>query len=339
MIAPTLSAVDRLRKDTTPFVITSLSRMVQDRSSFDKVTGSVSAIISKSLLQQETFKRFDIGSIARELSINSTFERVHMSGIATALAAATDYTNLAEKTLGAFGWDSLGERNNLSKTLIQAAQKNFLNVSAGYSALLKNITDKPNWVYEAPEIAKIPAQDYYIGSRILKIVSTEDQIAEEADTGVNEENLDSISRYLPVIHTDLPDLWHGALQSLNSDNPDKIRHMITSIRELYNHVLHRLAPDDAMAGWDPDHTHYDKGKPTRRGRFMYICRNLEGSSSQFAKLLKAEIDATLIMIDLFNGGTHSIKSNYAPHELQYIRIKAETTLRTFLCLEFEINRK
>jgi hypothetical protein len=105
--------------------------------------------------------------------------------------------------------------------------------------------------------------------------------------------------------------------------------MITSMRELYNHVLDCLTPDDVVAGWDPNQAHYDKGKPTRRGRFLYICRNLEGSSSQFAKLLKAEIDATLLMIDLFNGGTHTIKSNYALNELQYIRIKAETIMRTF----------
>lgn len=32
----------------------------------------------------------------------------------------------------------------------------------------------------------------------------------------------------------------------------------------------------------------------------------------------------LAMIELFQGGTHSIKSDYAPHELEYIRIKAET---------------
>jgi hypothetical protein len=173
----------------------------------------------------------------------------------------------------------------------------------------------------------------------LKIVSTEEDIIEEADTDIDVENLDAISRYLPVIDGDLPDLWHGALQAMHSDNPDKIRHMITSIRELYNHVLHRLAPDHAMAKWDPNQNYYHEGRPTRRGRFMYICRNLEGSSSQFAKLLKTEIDATLAMIELFQGGTHTIKSNYAPHELQFIRIKAETTLRTFLSLEFEINRK
>lgn len=159
LIAPALNAMDRLRKDTTPFATTSLSRMLQDIGSFDKITGSVSAIISQSLLQQEAFKRFDIGSIARELSMSSTFERVHMSVIGAALAAATNYTSLAEKTLGAFAWDSLGERNKLSNTLVQAAQKNFLDVSAGYSVLLKNIAEKPNWVYEAPETTKIPAQD------------------------------------------------------------------------------------------------------------------------------------------------------------------------------------
>lgn len=327
------AAFDRLQQDASALAMNGLSSLFKVTGGFDSLLTKQSEIsLSSSILQQDIFKGYGISSLAQELSRRSVFEQAHISGIGTALAAATSFTNLAQLNLGAFKWDDIAV----------AVQSDFLKVSSGYSDLLRSITEKPNWIYDAPETAKLPAQDYYIGSRILRIVSTEtksDSEIEAMDNEIHAENTDAIKKYLPVIHSDLPNLWDGALQAIHSDNPDKIRHMITSLRELYNHVLHLLAPDDAVEKWDSEKIYYDKGKPTRRGRFLYICRNLEVSNSQFSKLLKTEIDATLAMIELFQGGTHTIKSVFTNFELQFIRIKADTTLRTFLSLEFEINRR
>ncbi|WP_407427263.1 hypothetical protein [Arcticibacter sp.] len=322
-----------LQQDASALAMTGLSSLFKVSGGFDSLLTKRSAnSLSSSLLQQDIFKGYGISSLAQELSRRSVFEQAHISGIGAALAAATSFTKLAQSNLGAFKWDSIAGM----------AQSDFLKVSSGYSDLLRSINEKPNWIYDAPETAKLPAQDYYIGSRILKIVTTETENDSEIDAldhEIDADNTDAIKKYLPVIHGDLPDLWEGALQAMHSDNPDRIRHMITSLRELYNHVLHLLAPDDAVEKWDSEKTYYDRGRPTRRGRFLYICRNLEGSNSQFSKLLKAEIDATLAMIELFQGGTHTIRSVFTDYELQFIRIKADTTLRTFLSLEFEINRR
>jgi hypothetical protein len=42
---------------------------------------------------------------------------------------------------------------------------------------------------------------------------------------------------------------------------------------------------------------------------------------------------------MFQSGTHKIKSNYSPQELELILIRAELSLRTFLKVEFDINRR
>ncbi|WP_426324374.1 hypothetical protein [Pedobacter sp. R-06] len=339
-ITGSLSAFDRLQENS--FLNLRLSSISKSYTGLKDLVSLRESILPKSLLQQDVFKKMEIGSLAGVLTASSLFEKKHISSVGLALEAASSYTRLAEINLAAFQWDSIGKRINLSQAAVQVAQKGFLGVSEGYSSLLRSISEKPNWIYEAPETAKIPAQDYYIGSRILKIVSIDDpeEVSEEQlDSEITEKNRDAISQYLPVVHKDLPDLWHGAVQAMQSDNPDKIRHVITSLRELYTHVLHLLAPDDVITKWDVNKEHYANGRPTRRGRFLYLCRNLNGSNSQFAKLLKTEIDATLAMIDLFQGGTHSIKSTFSPFELEFIKIKADTTLRTFLMLEFEINRR
>ncbi|MDB5008985.1 MAG: hypothetical protein JWP45_3378 [Mucilaginibacter sp.] len=134
-------------------------------------------------------------------------------------------------------------------------------------------------------------------------------------------------------------MWHGAIHALKSDNPDKIRHFITSLRELFTHVLHILAPDDAFARWDTATAHYDNGKPTREGRLLFICRNMDGSNATFAKFMKNDVDSAISLIKMFQSGTHKIKSDYSSKELELIMLRAELSLRTFLKVEFDINRK
>jgi hypothetical protein len=334
------SPLDRLQKNNQSVLTSVLS---SNSSSLERVSASKFSFLSSSILREDSFKKFEIGSLANSLATVSLFEKTHTTSVSEALFAAGSYTKLAQANLGAFQWDSIGKRSSLSNASIKAAQHKFMDVSSGYSNLLRTISSKPNWIYESPETAKIPAQDYYVASRILKIISVDDDPEidnfEKLETEIREENKDAIGKYLPLVHINLPDLWSGALQAMKSQNPDKIRHMIISLRELYTHVLHILAPDDAVYKWDEKQEHYNDGKPTRKGRFLYICRNLNGSNSQFAKLLKTEIDATLAMVNLFQGGTHSIKPIFSLEELEFIKIKADTTLRTFLMIEFEINRR
>jgi len=308
---------------------------------FAQLSAGGESILSKSLLGFDSYKKLEIGTLANVLSASTVFEKRYITSVGLALDRASSYTRLAEANLGTFQWDNLGIKGSLSRSVTELAQNRFLSVSEDFSNLMRSIGEKPNWIYQAPESAKVPAQDYFLGARILKIVSADDEetAPEKLELEIVEENRDAISRYLPEVHKDLPDLWHGAVQAMYSDNPDKIRHVITSLRELYTHVLHLLVPDDAFLKWDEKQEYYQNSRPTRRGRFLYLCRNLNGSNSQFAKLLKTEIDATLAMIDLFQGGTHSIKSTFTPYELEFIKIKADTTLRTFLMLEFEINRR
>jgi hypothetical protein len=47
---------------------------------------------------------------------------------------------------------------------------------------------------------------------------------------------------------------------------------------LWNHLLRRLAPDDLVAAWIPGVSNQKdllhEGKPTRRARVLYVCREL-----------------------------------------------------------------
>lgn len=144
-----------------------------------------------------------------------------------------------------------------------------------------------------------------------------------------------MSTWLPKVDPGLSNMWKGAIEALNSNNPDRIRHFVTSIRELYTHVFHILAPDDQIASWSTDAKYYADGKPTRKARLYYICRNI--SSDPLSKFVDKDIEATISFIDLFQKGTHTIDPKFSENHLTTIKSKAETTLRFILEIHFTTN--
>ena len=107
-------------------------------------------------------------------------------------------------------------------------------------------------------------------------------------------------------------MWKGAIEAFHSDNSDKVRHFSISIRELYTHLIYNLAPDEDIKKWTSDKGNYDdKGRPTRRARLLFICRNI--NNKPFNSFVKKDVDATLAFIDIFQKGTHGIDPVFSPN--------------------------
>jgi hypothetical protein len=120
-------------------------------------------------------------------------------------------------------------------------------------------------------------------------------------------------------------LWRGARQALDSSNPDRVRHYIVSYREILTHLIHSLAPDEQVLGWEggkPDDLH--DGRPTRRGRLMYISRNIERRN--FGAFVVKDVDAALAVLRLFNKGTHALKTDFSARDLIELQIRADNLL-------------
>ena len=112
-------------------------------------------------------------------------------------------------------------------------------------------------------------------------------------------------------------LLKGAEQSFLSKNPDKIRHTITSLRELITQILHTYAPDDDLKQKYTEPKYYHDGKPTRRTRIEYILFN-KYSNSSLVEIVDKDIVAILEMFNLFQEGTHKVVSSLSDDELRFI---------------------
>lgn len=79
--------------------------------------------------------------------------------------------------------------------------------------------------------------------------------------------------WLGSLDPSFPILLRGAEETISSQNPDRCRHFASSHRELCTQIIHLLAPDNLVKDWTTDPNHFDRGKPTRRARLLYIARN------------------------------------------------------------------
>lgn len=130
-------------------------------------------------------------------------------------------------------------------------------------------------------------------------------------------------------------MWKGAIEAYNSTNSDKVRHFSASMRELYTHLLHKLAPDEQVTKWSTDATHFYEGKLTRKARLYFICRNI--SNDSFTNFVKKDVEAMLAFIEIFQKGTHDIDPAFSSNNLLTIKCKAETTLKFLLEIHFKTN--
>jgi hypothetical protein len=180
--------------------------------------------------------------------------------------------------------------------------------------------------------AVVSAFDYNIGV----VTNYPWHLLEDADDVKRDRKItiklgEALDVFLVALNPRLVNLLEGARQALNSNNPERVRHVMTSLRELFTHVLHELAPDDRVREWSNSHRDYDdKGRPTRRARLRYICRgvNKEASTASIGQ----KVDEALELVQLFHRGTHGLEPQFSLAELNRLGLRMVNTL-TYL---FEI---
>lgn len=296
-------------------------------------------LIKGSLLSSSYFKGFEIPDLTKTLESFGKTQDLFSYGIQSSLIKATELNLFAEKSLSNFNWQDLGSRISIGDLEKKTIQGSFTTFSDNYSALLKSYSPRKGSIIATnPQLIKLPSVEYFSSSNLVEAISTEEKISAEEEivkTDIQYENEYSLLQWLPKIDEGLLKMWKGAVEALKSDNADRIRHFVTSIRELYTHLFHILAPDKEITSWSKCADDFHNGRPTRKARMSFICRNI--SDEPFRKFIDKDIEATLAFIDLFQRGTHSIDPTFSDNHLITIKCKAETTLRFLLEIHFTTN--
>lgn len=250
-------------------------------------------LVQDQLTQLRAIAQFSVGSsTAYRLAVT---ERV-LAGVD--LQANTSITGLAESS--------------------QSLRDSIIQMTVEYENLTKSINS-------FTDLASLPSVTMPGATRELFVTSyafetmfpsnNKDGETEECQTALvaecEKETLDCV----PLLQSLDPDLvmqYLGAQEAVNDSNPDHVRHVLVSLRELWRNVIEHLAPDSEVWSWIKSQgqieqqckkrelTYLKNGKQelTRKARILYILRDLQHPS--LVSFVDSDTNTLVELICFFN---------------------------------------
>lgn len=219
----------------------------------------------------------------------------------------------------------------------RSANKSILDSTKILSTRLEALTNvdfkKPIIFDNIPDLLISPILSGSAHFQTLKNLDYYDlEIYEETEedyTEIIDENSSLADRKIETVNKDWLILLKGAEYSLLSKNPDKVRHTITSLRELMTQILHHFAPDSEVKKEFTDPKYYHNGRPTRRTRLQFIL-NKKYQNATLLEVIDADITACLALFDLYQEGTHKIVSTIGDDELLFILKRTKLSIEQLI---------
>jgi len=242
-----------------------------------------------------------------------------------------------ERLMGGIDFEAIRGRFQIEMPVIAGLESSIGHVAVSYGGLAESIR-------EISDITRLPAfvlpgatREIYTTSFALETLRPWDERDEdEAETEIQlvaEAELETSGciALLQQVDPGLARPYIGARDALHGNNADRARHILSSLRELWNHLLRCLAPDDLVATWIPGVSNQKDllhdGKPTRRARVLYVCREL--NNDPLTDFLVHDTRALVKMIDLFNR-VHELETALTDEQLRAILLRTDSWLMYIL---------
>ncbi|MDX2085760.1 MAG: hypothetical protein SFZ03_10285 [Candidatus Melainabacteria bacterium] len=243
-----------------------------------------------------------------------------------------------EQLLAGVNFELIRSRFQIEMPVISGLERSITQVAASYGNLAESLRD-------ISDITRLPAfvlpgasREIYTTSFALNTLHQQDERDEEkTETEIQlvteaEFEASGCIVLLQQIDPGLARPYIGARDALYSNNADRARHILSSLRELWNHLLRRLAPDNLVSAWIPSLSTNQKdllheGKPTRRARVLYVCRDL--NNEPLTEFMTHDTRALVKLIELFNR-VHELETELTDEQLRAILLKTDSWLMYIL---------
>lgn len=242
-----------------------------------------------------------------------------------------------ERLMADIDFEAIRSRFQIEMPVISGLESSIAHVATSYGSLAESLR-------EISDITRLPAfvlpgatREIYTTSFALETLRPLDEWNEEdAETEIQlvaEAELETLGciALLQQVDPVLARPYIGARDALRGNNADRARHILSSLRELWNHLLRRLAPDESVAAWIPGITDQKdllhEGKPTRRARVLYVCREL--NNDPLTDFLMHDTRALVKLIELFNR-VHELETELTDEQLRAILLKTDSWLMYIL---------
>lgn len=177
-------------------------------------------------------------------------------------------------------------------------------------------------------VTDLPAYDMIVKSTIVSSRTREFEPAEaEIDLDHPAYGRGDVDLMLAELNPEYVTVLDEAYEALAGRSLGRVRHVLVSLRELITHVLHDLSPDAEVIAWSTDAKHFHNGKPTRAGRYLYICRFV--AYGAYGDYLKKSSGMTSAFFELLNV-LHDVRPDVGEFQLRLMLTDAIGILRFLL---------
>ena len=189
-----------------------------------------------------------------------------------------------ETFLAGIDFDFLKGTFNIPDSTISAMEQSIFDVTASYRTLAESIPDISELVQVPSFVLPGATYDLYTTGyalRALDLLDGDEDEEIEADASLVSveyvENLDIVD-LLNQVDPALVPMYSGACEDLYGGNPDRKRHVLVSLRELWIHLLDSIAPVGEVKDWIWKHGTLDdidkNCRPKRHAKIRYILRGV-----------------------------------------------------------------
>ena len=242
-----------------------------------------------------------------------------------------------ERLMAGIDFEAIRSHFQIEMPVISGLESSITHVAASYGSLAESLR-------EISDITRLPAfvlpgatREIYTTSFAIETLCPWDEWDDdEAETEIQlvaEAELEASGciALLQQVEPGLARPYIGARDALYGNNADRARHILSSLRELWNHLLRRLAPDDLVVAWIPGVSNQKdllhEGRPTRRARVLYVCREL--NNDPLTDFLMHDTRALVKLIELFNR-VHELETELTDEQLRAILLKIDSWLMYIL---------
>lgn len=316
-LSSSLSQISKL--DTASSSIRALTKANASIKCMFESTGRMDTAMRSAIESNRRWQEMTKTIALRDEVTALTLKRHTSSMLSASLAAQSKFMQLESHRLGAAVHAAASFQESLRSGLDR--------FTTTYDRLFDFIGAQPATLAElAPVVTQRPPLEVYREADLLEeITIPEDEQSPSEDEGIGlapEER--PLEDWLHQLDPNLANMLRGARAAIRESNPDRARHVTTSVRELFTHVLHRLAPDDGVRGWNRADNYYQNGRPTRRARLLYINRGI--NVDPLSEFVDADVDSALTLINALHAGTHGITSRLTDRQLQAMVDRIESLL-------------
>ena len=235
------------------------------------------------------------------------------------LIEVTSRLAVAERYLDRIDFDQLHTRLSFPETQLYRVYESINGMIGAYESLANSISTYSEFTrfpaYTLPGATKEILASCYT----LEQVSTapSETKREQHDSEIEfvadlDEDTSECERLLREVDPNLAKLLRGSQDAIKSDNADRARHVLSSLRELWSHLLRLLAPNNAVRSWTQDEEHFHDGRPTRRARILYVYRDL--ADPPLTDFILQDASALMTLFNIFNR-VHELNPDVSDRQL------------------------